>query len=56
MAKRTRKKAVKKRNVVARDAQAQPSAGPMKDKRRLSRQEQRLRDKREAERDETTRD
>lgn len=49
MPKRKPEQAPRKRNVVARDAQPQPSAGPMKDKRRLSRQEQRLRDKREAE-------
>ena len=43
MAKRRKKKTVTKRNLAAREALAQ-KAGPMKDKREISRQQQRVRD------------
>ncbi len=43
MAKRPKKKTVTKRNLAAREAVKQ-SAGPMKDKREASRQQQRIRD------------
>ena len=35
---------LKKRNIIARDAKPRTSAGPMKDKKKLSRQEQKLED------------
>lgn len=38
------------RNLVARAAQTRNSAGPMKDKRKLSRQQEKLRTRRESER------
>jgi hypothetical protein len=34
----------KKRNIIARDAKPRTSAGPMKDKKKLSRQEQKVED------------
>lgn len=34
----------KKRNVIARDAEVRTSAGPMKDKRKLTRHEQKILD------------
>ena len=43
MAKRRKKKTVTKRNLAAREALAQ-KAGPMKDKRGISRQQQRVKD------------
>ena len=36
----------KKRNIIARDAEVRTSAGPMKDKRKLTRQEQKVEDER----------
>lgn len=39
-----RKRVPKKRNLAAKLATRQPSAGPMKDKRKKSRQEQRVED------------
>jgi hypothetical protein len=47
VAKRAKKKApLKKRNLAAKQAVHQPGAGPMEDKRRKSRQEQRVEDER----------
>jgi hypothetical protein len=40
----SRKRVSKKRNLAAKFAMRQPSAGPMKDKRKKSRQEQRVED------------
>jgi hypothetical protein len=40
---------LKKRNVVARDAKPRPGAGPMKDKKQLSRQEQKVEDRKKLE-------
>lgn|GEM_PF-4079943 len=51
MSKRRKAKNPKKgRNLIARAAHGRTGAGPMKDKRKLSRQQQKLRDRREAER------
>jgi hypothetical protein len=40
---------LKKRNVVARDAEPRPGAGPMKDKKKLSRQERKIADQKKLE-------
>ena len=45
---RSRARTKRKRNLMARAAAGRNSAGPMKDKRKLSRQQQKLRDRREA--------
>jgi len=51
VAKRRRPRKPKKgRNLVARAAQTRNSAGPMKDKRKLSRQQEKLRTRRELDR------
>jgi len=39
----------KKRNIIARDAEPRSSAGPMKDKKKLSRQQQRIADQKRRE-------
>ena len=44
MARKKKAAPPKKRNIIARDTPPRPS-GPMKDKRELSRQEQKIRDK-----------
>lgn len=38
-------KPLPKRNVVARDAEPRPGAGPMKDKRQVSRQQRKVKDR-----------
>jgi hypothetical protein len=44
MNKRDKRRKLKKRNLAAKSAQSQPGAGPMKDRRRISRQDQRVED------------